>query len=98
MVLILFPAGRRFAASVFDSSLAVIVVGLVLLVVLGGAVVAGAGTEVDFCAAAGATASLLSVVLGVIFGVVTVPIAWNATNALYELARIFLYLVVILFI
>ena len=73
LVLILVPAGRRSAASVFDSSLSVIVVVLVLLVVLDGAVVAVAGTKVDFCAA---TASL-----SVVDIVVVVQIAWNATNA-----------------
>ena len=43
-----------------------------------------AGIKGDFCAAAGATASASVDVVGVIFGVVADPIAWNATNALYE--------------
>ena len=59
LVLILVPAGHQFAASIFDNGLLVIGVGLVLSVVLDGAVVAIAGTKVDFrtAAAAGATAT-----------------------------------------
>ena len=70
---------------------------MVLLVVLDGAVVAVvavAGNEVDFCVAA--VASSLVGFRGVIFVVVAVPIAWNATKSLYELAGIFLCLVMII--
>ena len=61
---------------------------LFVLVVLDGAVVAVACIKVDFCAAAaaGATVSSPAIILGVIFFVVFVQIAWNTTNALYELA------------
>ena len=93
LVLILVPAGRWFAASVFYSSLLVIVVVLVLLVVLDGTVVVVvvvAGNKVDF--RGGAVASSPVVFHGVIFVVVVVPvpIAWNATDTLYEFAGIFL--------
>ena len=87
--MILVPAGRRFAPPVFDMGLSVIVVVvLALLVVVDGLGVAGAKVE--------ATASSSVIAFVVIFVVVAVPIAWNATNALYELAGIFLCLVVIL--
>ena len=52
--------------------------------VLGGSVGAVGGIKVDFCAAAGATASASVIVQGSIFVVVAVSIAWNATDALYE--------------
>ena len=52
--------------------------------VLGGSVGAVVGIKVDFCAAAGATASESVIVQGGNFVVAVVPIAWNAMNALYE--------------
>ena len=53
--------------------------------VLGGSVGAVVGIKVDVCASAGA-ASASVIVQGGIFVVIAVPIAWNATNTLYELA------------
>ena len=98
LVLILVLAGRWFEAAVVDNDLSVIVVVLALLVVLDGAVVAVAGIKVDFRAAVSSGATTISLVgiSGVIFVVVPVPIAWNATNAFYGLAGIFFCLVVIL--
>ena len=72
--LILGSTERRFC-------MVVCIVLPFLLVVLDGTVVHNTG---DICAAAGATASASAGVLGVIFRVVADPIAWNATNALYE--------------
>ena len=65
-------------------SLVGLIVVLFVLVVLDGAVVAVACIEGDFLAAAaaiGAASSSLVGVLGVIFVVAVVKIAWNTANA-----------------
>ena len=82
---ILGPTGHQFCLVVF-------IVVMFMLVVLDRSVGARVGIKVDFLAATGATASASVIVHGGIFGVVANPIAWNATNALYELFCVFVVL------
>ena len=76
----LFPADWSAAGSGSSS----LVGGSGGIFVLGSSIGAVAGMKVDVRAAAGAVASTSVVFQGVIFIVVAVPIAWNATNALCE--------------